>query len=53
MNDKANNIHVGSEDCTNPYTILGIECDLPHPLFFGGIYGEQGRDFTRAIRPEV
>jgi hypothetical protein len=33
---QCNSLHVGSEDCTTPYTILGIECDLPHPLFFGG-----------------
>jgi len=42
-----------TEDCTTPYTILGIECDLPHPLIFGGIYGDRVHNFTEAIRPEV
>jgi hypothetical protein len=33
--------------------ILGKECDLPHPLFFGGFHGEQVRYFTRTIHPEM
>jgi hypothetical protein len=33
--------------------ILGKECDLPHPLFFGGIYDEQVRNVTRTIHPEM
>jgi len=40
------------EDCTRRYMILGNECDLPHPLFLGGIHGEQVCKFTRTI-PEV
>ena len=31
MNAKDNNLHVGSENCTTSYTILGKECDPPHP----------------------
>jgi hypothetical protein len=46
MNVKANNLHIGSEDCTRPYMILGNECDLPHPLIFWRFHGEQVRNVT-------